>query len=299
MAARIRQGAGAAIGLILLAACASDDADGDRADAPTEAPTATGGADRVALVAELDPSVLSIGPPIEGATPVEVGFFIALRSTGAEEPPVADAGQLLRELIEGADRILAQCDLSLRAEAAQIIVLPNRLVRFQANDESSFGGHPPPGTENPELFTYRRNERLTDDARELFAYGKRHTSPNTIGVFTVGTVVYFAAQELTPAGGVSFPPNAFHHEDDYPLRNALVLVPDYLPRQLLPARIRPDALAHELAHMLLNSGEHVTVASNLMGEGGGTLLTNAQCERMRENNELLFGVAEIADPGPP
>ena len=295
---RFGQGAWVAIAMIILAACASEDADGDRAGASTEAPTATAGAGSVTLVAELDPSVLSIGPPT-GATPVEIGLFIALRGTGAEEPPAADAGQLLRELIEGADSILAQCDLYLRAEAAQIIILPNRLLRFQANDESSFGGHPPPGTENPALFTYRQNERLTDDARELFAYGKRHTSPNTIGVFTVGTVVYFAAQELTPAGGVSFPPNAFHHEDDYPLRNSVVLVPDYLPRQLLPARIRPDALAHELAHMLLNSGEHVADPSNLMGEGGGTLLTDAQCERMRENNELLFGAAELADPGPP
>ena len=26
---------------------------------------------------------------------------------------------------------------------------------------------------------------------------------------------------------------------------------------------------------------------------------DAQCERMRGNNELLFGGAEIADPGPP
>ena len=73
----------------------------------------------------------------------------------------------------------------------------------------------------------------------------------------------------------------------------------WLDRQLLLGRIRPDALAHELAHMLLNSGQHVADPGNLMGEGDGTLLTGEQCERMRENNELLFGVEEIADPGPP
>ena len=50
---------------------------------------------------------------------------------------------------------------------------------------------------------------------------------------------------------------------------------------------------------LLNGGEHLTDPSNLMGEGEGTLLTGAQCERMRENKTLLFGVEEIADPGPP
>ena len=251
------------------------------------------------LMAELDPETASVGPPAKGATLIDVGFFIALRDTPDKEPPVADAGRLLRELVAGADSILAPCNLSLWAEAAQLVLLPNRLLRFQANDEASFGGHPPPGTENPELFTYLRNERLTEDARELFAYARRHTSPNTIAVVTVGSVVYFAAQELTPAGGVSFPPNAFHHADDYPLRNAVILVPNYLPRQLLPARIGPDTLAHELAHMLLNSGEHVADPGNLMGEGRGSVLTDGQCERMRANNERLFGIAEIADPGPP
>lgn len=299
MGARLRRGAVLATGLILLAACGTDRIDEERADAPTEAPTATTAVDRVTLAAELDPSALSAGPPMNGTTPVDVGFFLALRGTPDGEPPVAEADRLLRDLSEGVGGILAQCGLYLRIEAAQLIVLPNRLVRFQANDESSFGGHPPPGTENPELFTYRQDERLTDDARELFAYGKRHTSPNTISVFTVGAVIYFAAQELTLAGGVSFPPVGFHHEDDYPLRNSVVLVPDYLPRQVLPLRMRPRPLAHELAHMLLNSGEHVADPSNLMGEGEGVLLTGPQCERMRENNALLFGVEEIADPGPP
>ena len=51
--------------------------------------------------------------------------------------------------------------------------------------------------------------------------------------------------------------------------------------------------------MLLNSGEHVADPSNLMGEGRGSMLTDEQCERMRENNERLFGIAAIADPGPP
>lgn len=287
----------------LLAACGTDrvavEPAGTPTEAPTEAPLVTAEVDRVTLAAELDPSVISVGPPVNGADPVEVGFFIALRGTPDGEPPVAAAEQLLRDLSEGVDGILAQCDLYLRVEAAQLIALPNRLVRFQANDESSFGGHPPPGTENRELFTYQQDDRLTDDARELFAYAKRHTSPNTISVFTVGTVIYFAAQELTLAGGVSFPPIGFHHEDDYPLRNSVVLVPDYLPQQLLPFRMPPRPLAHELAHMLLNSGEHVADPTNLMGEGEGTLLTGPQCERMQDNNTLLFGVEEIADPGPP
>ena len=296
---RIGRGAGLAIGLMLLAACGTDSVEGEHESAATEAPTATAQVDRVTLAAELDPSALNVGPPVNGATPIDVGFFIALRGTPDGAPPVAAAGQLLSDVSEGVRSILAQCDLYLRVEAAQLITLPNRLIRFQANDESSFGGHPPPGTVNRELFTYRQDERLTADARELFAYAKRYTSPNTISVFTLGAVIYFAAQELTPVGGVSFPPIGFHHEDDYPLRNSVIIVPNYLPRQLLPVSIRPGPLAHELAHMLLNSGEHVADPGNLMGEGAGALLTSAQCARMRENNALLFGVEEIADPGPP
>jgi len=45
------------------------------------------------------------------------------------------------------------------------------------------------------------------------------------------------------------------------------------------------ALAHELAHVLMDSGEHVEEAGNLMRDEtapGNTRLTPAQCGRMRE-----------------
>jgi hypothetical protein len=301
VATAVRVGLGALVttALLLVVACGGDEVDEERAPVPAEAPAVAAVADGVALVAELDPRELAAAPRDAPAMPIEVGFFIALRGAPEEQRPLADARALLRELVEGADSILAPCDLYIAVEAAQLIALPNRLLRFQANDASSFGGHPPPGTADPELFTYRQDERLTEDARELFAYAKRDTSPNTIAVVTVGTVVYYAAREPTAAGGVSFPPNAFHHEGDYPLRNAVVIVPDYLPDRLLPARIAPGTLAHELGHMLLNSGVHVPDPRNLMGERGGTLLSDAQCERMRDHNERLFGVEQIVDPGPP
>jgi hypothetical protein len=51
------------------------------------------------------------------------------------------------------------------------------------------------------------------------------------------------------------------------------------------ARDLPLVLAHELAHVLMDSGEHVDQGNNLMREETAphnTALTPAQCERMRE-----------------
>ena len=48
------------------------------------------------------------------------------------------------------------------------------------------------------------------------------------------------------------------------------------------------ALAHELVHVLSDSGDHVTVAGNLMNEDtspANTRLTPAQCERLRSRGE--------------
>lgn len=48
----------------------------------------------------------------------------------------------------------------------------------------------------------------------------------------------------------------------------------------------PVALAHELAHVLMDSGEHAEEPGNLMREDtapGNTRLSPAQCERMRQN----------------
>ena len=295
----------AALGVVIaLLACGTQ--------APTDAeppprPTATESSARDAaaplegpkLVVEIDPDRIALPASDAESSPVDIGVFLAVRGSRSRTPwSEADAADLIRNLMIGAGTILAQCAVDLRLEAAHVITLPNRLLQFQANDASSWGGHPPAGTPNPALFNYQQNERLTDDARELFAYGKQFTSPDAIAVFTVGAVVYYAAQEPAPAGGVSFPPNVFHHADDYPLRNSVVLVPDYLSGAPLPARIRPDALAHELGHMLLNSGQHVAEPSNLMGEMAGTLLTSEQCDRMREDRERLYGDREIADPGP-
>ena len=130
--------------------------------------------------------------------------------------------------------ILAPCKMHLELEAAQVVTLPKRLLRIQGNGRGSSGGHPPPGTKDPELLVYQENERLTEDTRDLFGYGKRHTSPNTIAVFTVEHITYFIGQHLTAAGGLSFAPNVYHDDQDYPLRNSVLLVGRYPPDGGLP-----------------------------------------------------------------
>jgi hypothetical protein len=57
------------------------------------------------------------------------------------------------------------------------------------------------------------------------------------------------------------------------------------------------ALAHELAHVLMNSGEHSAEAGNLMHEEtspGGTRLDEAQCARLRITGKSLG----LLHPGP-
>jgi hypothetical protein len=58
----------------------------------------------------------------------------------------------------------------------------------------------------------------------------------------------------------------------------------------ITAHIRdlPVALAHELAHVLMDSGEHSVDPGNLMRDEtapGNTFLTPAQCARMTETGE--------------
>jgi hypothetical protein len=157
----------------------------------------------------------------------------------------------------------------------------------QANEVGSWGGHPPDSLGDPDLVMYHENERLTNDTRELFTYGKRYTSQNAIAIFIVEGIVYYIGEDRTGAAGTSFSPVIYHHPDDYPLRNSV-----------LSLHSQGSTIAHELGHMLLNTGDHWGEGANLM-LGNGLDLTTDQCERMRENRERLFGDDAVPDPGPP
>lgn len=258
-------------------------------------------ATRVSLLVDVAPDELTQAPPAAGSAPVAVGLFISVSSDTATTPwtrqEVIDD---LDALIASTDGILAQCAIHLVVESAQVVVVPEDLLDFQGNEPGSYGGHPPAGTPDPELFNYQQNERLTADARELFAYGKLHSSANAIAAFTVRDIEYYAEGSTQPtgAGGLSFPPNIYHDADDYPLRNSVLLVPSYGAPGDLPGIQGDNVLAHELGHMLLNTGLHESTPGNLMS-GQGTQLTGDQCDRMNANLLRLFGDEQVPDPGPP
>lgn len=205
----------------------------------------------------------------------------------------------MRRIVNDTNSILVQCSMHVEVEAAQVVALPARLLDLDGNAPGSFGGHPPPGTPNPDLFDYQQNERLTAESLELFRFGKEHSSKNSIAVFTVSHIVYYSNQELEEPGpgGLSNPPNIYHHPDDYPYRNSVLLVPEYGACGELPGLPDFRTLAHELGHMFLNSGGHSTEFRNLMNDG--TRLTSAQCTRMADVLTTLYGDAEVPDPGPP
>lgn len=252
------------------------------------------------LVIELSVDELAIEPPPSGSRPIRVALFSSV-APQPQQPLTAwtreQAIERWATLVRDTNAIFAQCNMHLEVEAVQVIALPARLLELQGNEEGSFGGHPPPGTENPDLFDYQQNERLTADAMELFRYGKQFSSKNAISVFTVREIIYYSNQMLSAAGGLSNPPNIYHHPDDYPYRNSVLVVPQYGVCGSLHGRMAAATLGQEIGHMLLNTGGHVTLRNNLMNDG--TLLTPEQCQLMDENLTRLFGDAEVPDPGPP
>lgn len=219
--------------------------------------------------------------PPTGSVPVAAGLFMSVSQIGQ-----AEAIERARQLIVETNEILDQCDMHLVMEAAQVIALPSHLLTVQGNEVGSWGGHPPDSVGDPDLFMYYENERLTNETRELFAYGKRYTSQNAISIFIVDGIEYYIGAERVGAGGLSFAPVIHHHPDDYPLRNSV-----------LATGTAGQIIAHELGHMLLNTGDHWGEGFNLML--GGTELTSDQCDRMRENRGRLFGDDAVPDPGPP
>ncbi len=249
------------------------------------------------LVLALDIAELGIPAPPAGSMPVRVGLFYAVAPQESTDWTRAEAAQNMAQIVAWTDPILAQCQMHVEVETAQVVAIPARLLDHQGNEEGSFGGHPPPGTPNPDLFDYDQNERLTADSLELFTYGKLHTSKNAIAAFTVQNIVYYSNQQLSAAGGLSYPPNIYHHVDDYPYRNSVLLVPAYGACGDLPGLPSPGALPQEIGHMLLNTGGHIDTPGNLMNNGSD--LTTEQCDIMRANLTDLFGGAEVPDPGPP
>jgi hypothetical protein len=274
------------VGLAVVLVSCSDATDPDPAVEPPE----------IELMVDAS-SELQQPPAPAGSIPVAGGLFMTIpASTGQPPIPSGSVADRARQILEDTNEFLAQCGLHFALEAVQVIGVPSHLVSVQGNVPGSWGGHPPDNVGDPDLFTYYEDERLPADARELFAYGKRHTSKNAIGVFVVEEIEYYIGYERTPASGLSFPPVVHHHVDDYPFRNSVLVEPTDRDASGVPSASGRVA-AHELGHMLLNTGDHWGEGFNLML--GGTDLTTDQCDRMRKNRERLFGDAAMPDPGPP
>lgn len=241
-----------------------------------------------------------------GSLPVNVGFFLNIRKKGQSlnEADLLNLEQMAKQLISEAvnttNAILSQCNLRLHIEVAQLMVMPNRLMQIDGNLRGDWGGHPPGSAEDPQLFNYQENRRLTSETRELFEYGKQFASANAISIFNIDEIVYHINQTRHAARGLSFPPNSYHHPEDYPARNSVLVaeLDAWHDFSATTSRLHTPfwVVAHEIGHMLLNNSLHEDEA-NLMGSGMD--LTQAQCERMRENRERLFGEDQVIDPGMP
>jgi hypothetical protein len=259
-------------------------------------PAASQASDPIQIVIELDPAIIEQPPVPLGSSPIRVGIFLSIHKDSISTYQAEhEAAKAISRFLEDSNTVFKKCNMHLVIEAAQVIALPDHLLRIQGNQEGSWGGHPPREVENKELFSYEQHERLTEDTRTLFGYGKRFTSPNAISIFTVEQIIYYAEQQRTAAGGLSYPPNGYHHPDDYPYRNS-VLVFAKAPFTDFAALIS-RRIAHELGHMLLNFGDHPTSDGNLLNEG--MQVTQDQCGRMNRNLVDLYGKNTVADPGPP
>lgn len=230
-------------------------------------PTVSQETSPIQLVLELDPATVELPPAPLGSIPINVGFFLSVPIDSVSiYPSEQEAAKAISLLLGTPITVLQQCNMHLVVEVAQVIALPEHLLRIQGNEVGSWGGHPPEEITNTEAFTYEQNERLTEDTRTLFRYGKRFTSPRTVAIFTVEKIIYYVGQQREGAGGLSFPPNAFHHPDDYPYRNSVLvgrgaqaLVTDQTPLTTFISL----TVAHELGRMFLNVSDHSKNEANL------------------------------------
>ncbi len=235
---------------------------------------------------------------------VRLGLYLTVPQDGA--PPRrpwsrADAEAVARAALSHTASIYAQCAVGLQLVAAEVIAVPLALQTVEGNHDDSWGGLAPARVRDADTFNYLRGERLAPEPRALFAL--RSALPDgALAVFVVDDITYHAAKVATRAGGLSFSPVVFHHPDDFPARNAILAAAAYAGLGEIPAQINGRTIAHELGHMLLNTGSHVSAENggdpnNLMLEGEE--LVPAQCEIIRRNASWLYGEQPVVDPRSP
>ena len=230
-----------------------------------------------------------------GSAPLRVGLFLA---TSGDEPSrrwsQEEASDVARDGLEEAGGILAACGIHLQVQAAEVAAVPEELLAVEGNAPGSWGGAAPPGEADADLFNYQQEDRLSEEPRALLPHGRSLLDDGAIAIWVVDEIVYHHAQQATVAGGLSYPPIVYHQPEDFPHRNAVLVASGYSGPGSLPSRLNGRTLAHELGHMLLDSGQHGGEADNLMVSGSA--VTEEQCTRMRLELDRLYGIEPPVDP---
>lgn len=274
--------------LTLLATVAACAPDGARARECSEVLPAGEPRLRCALSLDASPS----GAPA-GGEPLAVGLFL-MTGPDAGTWSQDEAAEIARDGLQRAATLLAPCALALRLETAQVVAAPPSLLDVEGNDPEAWGGTAPEGHEDPDAFNYALDERLAPEPTALFGYARNVLSPGAIAIVVVDRIVFWAAGSSEVVGGLAYPPVVYHHEDDHPERNGVLIAASYAGPGALPGRINGRTVAHELGHMLLDTAQHSSDDDNLMK--AGTALTEEQCAQMRQAAGEIYGLDPVVDP---
>lgn len=269
-------------------------------DATLRVPDCTAPAREPSQPARLcDLDAAAVLAPSDAAANIRLGLYFTVPWAKTPRHPwtAADAEARANEALAHTAAIYAACDIGLELLSAEVIAVPAAMQKVEGNVADSWGGQAPDGVD-ADAFNHARGERLAEDPRALFAM-RAGLPDGALAVFVVDDIVYHAAQVLTPAGGLSFAPVVFHHADDFPWRNAVLAAGAYAGLGEIPARVNGRTIAHELGHMLLDTGSHVSAENagdphNLMLEGDA--MVEEQCQIMRDNLSWLYGDSPVIDP---
>lgn len=240
----------------------------------------------------------TLGASLPAAMRVRVALVVARTHAGDDETPDGALERLGQATMQEADAIFATCGVGLEVEGVAELRAPPPLAAF-ANEPGAWGGEAPSG-QDADAFQHALGERIPSALRETLDTARAGFSPGTIVGLVLDEVRYSRAGVETVAGGFAYSPVAYHHEDDVPARNTVLLSGVYPSAcGALPLAPPGRLFAHELGHMLLLTGEHEPGDDDLMGAIGSTL-SPSQCERVRDTLARgVYGEPPIVDPWPP
>jgi hypothetical protein len=238
--------------------------------------------------------VLLRGSSVPAKAPAIPVAFTLMTSWAPDTPMPEALDAWAHHVTEDTRAVLAQCEVDIDVQRVQLAAAPSLIV--QANALGSSGGIAPPGVDAAR-FNYEAGERLTPQVKKLFEFSRAGLRENVISIVVVDRIDYFVSGEKSGAGALSFPPLAYHHSDDFPARNGVLIGASYDSCGALPSLPTTRVVAHELGHMLLNGAQHDDDPSNLMSKVSGPKLRAEQCALLRANLSRLYGAHPLVDPG--